>query len=165
MTPPKITKLDALHTGCVGYFPNALAAIGRWSVKANAKHNPGEPVGWAFGKSTQHLDAALSHLTDPYGIDEESGEIHLVNAAWRVLAALETHLINQGAKPGMSVRDAPEPTPPTRWRIERLTSTGDWVQSSDLDDTYTDRAEAERVIAGFVLSGRAGCIQYRTAAC
>ena len=39
------------------------------------------------------------------------------------------------------------------------------MQSSDLDDTYTDRAEAERVIADFVLSGRAGGIQYRTAAC
>lgn len=58
-----------------------------------------------------------------------------------------------------------EPTPPTRWRIELLGITGDWVQSRDLDDTYADRAEAERVIADFVLSGRAGGIQYRTAAC
>lgn len=105
--PPKISKTDALHTGCIGYFPNGLAAVGRWSVKANEKHNPGEPVGWAFGKSTAHLDAALSHLTDPYGIDEESGEIHLVNAAWRVLAALETYYINAGATPGMSVRGLP----------------------------------------------------------
>lgn len=104
-----ISKEDRIFSGVLGYFPNALAAIGRWSAQANEKHNPGEPMHWAYPKSTAHLDAALSHLTQAGRIDPGSGVPHLVNAAWRVLAALETSLIEGGAQPGVNVRGAPAP--------------------------------------------------------
>jgi hypothetical protein len=107
-----ISKEDRIFSGVVGYFPNALAAIGRWSAAANEKHNPGEPMHWAFPKSTAHLDAAMSHLTQAGRVDPETGVPHLVNAAWRVLAALETSLIEAGATPGVNVRGAPAPAPP-----------------------------------------------------
>lgn len=110
-----ISKEDRIFSGVVGYFPNALAAIGRWSERANEKHNPGEPMHWAFGKSTAHLDAAMSHLTQAGRIDPETGVPHLVNAAWRVLAALETSLIEAGATPGVNVRGAP-----AKSTVERL---------------------------------------------
>ena len=109
--PVGISKDDCIWSGVVGYFPNALAAIGRWSKAGNEKHNPGESMHWAFGKSTAHLDAALSHLTQAGRIDPETGTPHLVNAAWRVLAALETSLIEGGAQPGVNVRGAPERKP------------------------------------------------------
>lgn len=113
MSAPKIDKTARLFTGCIGYFPNALAALGRWSERANLKHNPGEPMHWAFNKSTDHLDAALSHLSQGERIDPETGELHLVNALWRVAAALETLLIRQGATPGVNVRGVPSTTEET----------------------------------------------------
>lgn len=109
MSAPKIDKSARLFTGCIGYFPNALAALGRWSERANQKHNPGEPMHWAFNKSTDHLDAALSHLSQGERVDPETGELHLVNALWRVAAALETLLIRQGATPGVNVRGVEAP--------------------------------------------------------
>ena len=71
------------------YFPDAIAAVARHSKKANEKHNPGEPMHWARGKSTDHLDCAVRHLMTPDRVDADTGEIELVGAAWRCLAALQ----------------------------------------------------------------------------
>lgn len=95
-------KAEPLHSGPMTYFPDALAAVSRLCLKANDKHNPGEPMHWARGKSTDQLDCAARHILTP-GEPDEFGEIELVAAAWRALAALqlaeEARLVAAGIKP------------------------------------------------------------------
>jgi hypothetical protein len=86
-------------------FPNALRAIAQHSVYGSKKHNPGEPVNWAFRKSTSHVEKAIGHLRRAGQTDDETGRSHTINAAWRAVAALETELIAAGALPGPRVRD------------------------------------------------------------
>jgi hypothetical protein len=85
------------------YFPDAFVAVARLSKKANDKHNPGEPMHWTRNKSSDHLDCAARHLLTPDAVDKETGEIELVAAAWRCLAALqlreERRLVAAGIKP------------------------------------------------------------------
>jgi hypothetical protein len=88
-------------------FPNALRAIVAHSVYGSKKHNPGEPVHWAFQKSTGHVEKAIGHLQRAGQIDPETDTLHEVNGAWRAVAALETALIRRGAAPGKRVRGAP----------------------------------------------------------
>lgn len=76
-----------LMSGFVDYFPAAMAAVAKHSHFGNQKHNPGEPLHWARGKSGDHLDAAMRHLM----------ERDLVGAAWRVMAALQMKLEAEGA--------------------------------------------------------------------
>lgn len=82
-------KAMPVHTGVMCYFPDALAAIARHSKKANDKHNPGEPLHWARGKSMDHSDSAARHMLTPDAIDPDTGEMERVGAAWRILADLQ----------------------------------------------------------------------------
>lgn len=82
-------KGEPIHSGVLMYFPDALAAIARLSKKANDKHNPGEPMGWSRGKSTDHMDCVTRHSLTREAIDPEMGEIEAVNVAWRALAELQ----------------------------------------------------------------------------
>lgn len=92
-----------LHTLVAEYFPDALVAVARHSKKANTKHNGEAPMFWARNKSTDHLNCAVRHLATPDAIDTDTGEIELVGAAWRCLAALqlreEKRLVEAGIKP------------------------------------------------------------------
>jgi hypothetical protein len=45
-----------------------LAGVARVSHAGNAKHNPGEPLHHARGKSTDHVDCILRHLVDLHGL-------------------------------------------------------------------------------------------------
>jgi hypothetical protein len=91
------------------YFPDAFAALARHSKKANDKHNPGEPMHWARHKSSDHLNCAGRHLLTPDEINEDTGEIELVAAAWRCLAAVqlreEKRLVAAGIRPLSGVID------------------------------------------------------------
>lgn len=79
-----------MHDIVANYFPDAIAAISRHSKKANVKHNgPDAPMKWSREKSTDHLNCAVRHLATPDAIDPDTGEIELVGAAWRCLAALQ----------------------------------------------------------------------------
>ena len=101
-----ITKKDHITRGVVDYFPNALAAIGRWSVRNNEKYPPADGSTyprWSFDVSTEHADAIGSHLAQRGTPDEESGVSHSVPLAWRALALLETELVEAGAPPGRAV--------------------------------------------------------------
>lgn len=53
-----------LLSGCLKYFPAALAGIAKISKLGNDKHNPGQPMHHARGKSTDHGDCILRHITD-----------------------------------------------------------------------------------------------------
>lgn len=53
-----------LFRGCLRYFPAALAGVARTSKIGNDKHNPGEEMHHARGKSPDHGDCILRHLVD-----------------------------------------------------------------------------------------------------
>lgn len=53
-----------LLSGCFRYIPAALAGMARWSKIGNDKHNPGEPLHHARGKSGDHGECVLRHLMD-----------------------------------------------------------------------------------------------------
>jgi len=50
--------------GCVRYFAAALAGVARISKIGNDKHNPGEELHHARGKSQDHADCVMRHLMD-----------------------------------------------------------------------------------------------------
>lgn len=82
-------KAEPIHSGVIMYFPDALAAVSRVSKAGNDKHNPGQPLHWARGKSTDQMDCATRHSLTPENVDPETGEIELAAQAWRVLAELQ----------------------------------------------------------------------------
>lgn len=70
-------------------YPLALAAVARVSKAGNDKHNPGEPLGWARGKSADHADCVARHYVDRYTLTD--GEYRdAAEMAWRALALLQT---------------------------------------------------------------------------
>jgi len=84
-------KEIAVSRGVFAYFPDALALVARHSVRANEKHNPGDPVHWARDKSTDHEDCIARHsfavAVDPDSLDDDAP--HIACRAWRSLAALQ----------------------------------------------------------------------------
>lgn len=99
-------KRMPLFDGCMMYFPDALLAVAAFSLKANDKHNPGEPLYWSKHKSADHANCVGRHLIDMGpdwdAIDPEFGEMHAVALAWRSLAVLQIAI--EAKRAGMSVR-------------------------------------------------------------
>jgi hypothetical protein len=92
-----------LARGLLDYFPAALAAVAELSRVGNEKHNPGEPMHHARGKSNDHADCILRHLVDRgttytevvAGVPVELR--HSAALAWRALALLQEELEAAGA--------------------------------------------------------------------
>jgi hypothetical protein len=84
-------------SGVFDYFPAALAEVARVSKAGNDKHNPGEPLHWARGKSMDQADALARHLLDRGGFDPDTGLRHTAELAWRALAMLQLELEEAGA--------------------------------------------------------------------
>ena len=78
-------------TGVLDYFPLAMAAVAECSKAGNDQHNPGQPLHWAKGKSTDHADCLVRHLLERGTIDSD-GIRHTAKVAWRALALLQTEL-------------------------------------------------------------------------
>jgi hypothetical protein len=78
--------------GVLDYFPLALLEVAKVSFKANQQHNPGEPMHWARGKSTDHADCIARHLMERGTEDKDDGLRHSAKLAWRALALLQTEL-------------------------------------------------------------------------
>lgn len=99
-------KEAPIARGLHGYFPNACLHIAHVSYVANAQHNPGLPMQWAFDKSTDEADCQIRHALDAAGnpVDDD-GLLHLAKKAWRANAELERYLLEKypQAKPGASV--------------------------------------------------------------
>lgn len=89
-------KTYPIYGGVLQYFPAAIAAVAHHSYLGNEKHNPGQPLHWARGKSDDHLEAAARHLT----------EGDLTGAAWRILAALQLDCEAKGAPMAPGARNA-----------------------------------------------------------
>jgi dATP/dGTP diphosphohydrolase len=83
--------------GVLDYFPAALAEVAKVSKAGNDKHNPGQEMHHARGKSTDHADCLLRHLVDRGKIDPETGQRHSAQVAWRALALLQQELEDAGA--------------------------------------------------------------------
>lgn len=101
-TDKKQRKEIPVATGCIAYFPLAIAAVSHVSYVGNQQHNPGEPMHWARDKSKDHEDCIGRHLTDylmdPDGADTD-GLYHDEKLAWRALALCQ---IAQERRRGLS---------------------------------------------------------------
>lgn len=92
-------KAIPIVTGLMDYFPDALVEVARVSKAGNDKHNPGEPLHWTRGRSTDHADSIGRHLLDRGSIDPDTGMLHTAELAWRALALLQEELErDQGAQ-------------------------------------------------------------------
>jgi len=78
-------------TGLLDYFPLAAAEVARVSKVGNDQHNPGQPLRWARGKSTDHADCIVRHLLQR-GTRDSDGTRHTAKVAWRALALLQEEL-------------------------------------------------------------------------
>lgn len=119
-------KEAPLARGLLGYFPNACVHVARVSFVANEQHNPGQPMQWAFNKSSDEPDCELRHMLDAMragGAGEaltraeafdDDGLLHLAKKAWRAMADLERYLLAHypDARPGASVTGYDRNTPP-----------------------------------------------------
>jgi len=104
LTPARLTtdsqkrKETPLASGCLDYFPNALAAIAELSFIGNQKHNPGQPLHWARDKSTDEADCLIRHFLERGTLDTD-GIRHSVKVAWRALAMVQRELEEAGGLP------------------------------------------------------------------
>lgn len=92
-------KAIPLVTGVMDYFPAALREVAKVSKFGNDKHNPGEPLHWARGKSMDQEDAIGRHLMERGQIDPENGLRQSAQLAWRALAMLQLELEEAGEAP------------------------------------------------------------------
>lgn len=74
-------KKVPMFSGVMAYFPDAIAALAEHSFKGNEKHNPGEPLHHARGKSMDHTDCIMRHLANYKGMDGDALEV--VALFWR----------------------------------------------------------------------------------
>lgn len=91
-------KRYPMATGLGDYFPDALAAVAHISWQGNEKHNPGEELHWARGKSMDHADCCARHLQQRGTVEEITLNgvtmkvRHSAQLAWRALALLQEEL-------------------------------------------------------------------------
>ena len=107
-------KLVPMGTGLLDYFPDALASVAHLSYIGNQQHNPGQPLHWARGKSTDHADCIIRHFLGRGTIDTD-GVRHSVKLLWRAAALLQEEL--------EAVHDLPQPrgcTVPARTILEAV---------------------------------------------
>lgn len=91
-------KNAPIARGVLDYFPLAVAAVAELSRIGNEQHNPGQPMHWARGKSTDHADCIVRHLIDRGTLDSD-GVRHATKVAWRALALLQTELEDAAKAP------------------------------------------------------------------
>ena len=89
-------KMMPVVSGVMDYFPDAISAVAFISYLGNQKHNPGEPLHWARGKSGDHADTMLRHFVERGTLDTD-GVRHAAKMCWRALAILQMELEAEGA--------------------------------------------------------------------
>jgi len=90
-TDAKARKATPIYSGCIAYFPDAIAAVAQLSQIGNEQHNPGKPLHWDRSKSGDEADALMRHLLQKDEVDKD-GVPHSVKVAWRGLAAAQKYL-------------------------------------------------------------------------
>ena len=89
-------KAVPVASGVLDYFPSALIEIAKVSKAGNDQHNPGQPLHWARGKSTDQADTMLRHFLER-GTFDSDGIRHSAKMVWRALAILQLELEAEGA--------------------------------------------------------------------
>jgi hypothetical protein len=92
---PAARKTYPVASGVLDYFPDALAAIAHVSWRGNEQHNPGQPLHWARGKSTDEADTMIRHFLER-GTFDKDGIRHSAKMAWRALALLQKEIEAEG---------------------------------------------------------------------
>jgi hypothetical protein len=95
-TDSKVRKDYPLLSGCLKYFPAAIAGVANVSKIGNDKHNPNQELHHARGKSMDHGDCIIRHLMDTEdllaalnrgdNISKEQILLEVNQLTWRVLA-------------------------------------------------------------------------------
>ena len=100
-------KNTPVFSGCLAYFPRALAAVAALSQIGNEQHNPGTPLHWDRSKSGDEWDALARHLLEVGSYDTD-GVRHATKVAWRALAGLQKELERDStdARSGDATADA-----------------------------------------------------------
>lgn len=80
-----------IFSGCLKYFPAAMAGVSNISKIGNDKHNPGQELHHARSKSADHGDCILRHLIDTEDLlaanaDKEAILREVNQMVWRALA-------------------------------------------------------------------------------
>lgn len=96
-TDSSARKEIPLARGLLDYFTAALAEVAHVSKVGNDKHNPGQPMHHARGKSSDHADCIMRHLAERGTVDLDDGCLHSAKVAWRALALLQEELEAAGA--------------------------------------------------------------------
>lgn len=122
MSPPTLPTDSAerkripITSGVLDYFPAAIAEVAYVSFVGNEKHNPGEPMHHARGKSMDHADCIARHLIDRGTFDvvelpdgRKFRVRHSAYIAWRALAMLQAELEADGAPMARAARPADKP--------------------------------------------------------
>jgi hypothetical protein len=147
-------KALPIMTGVLDYFPDAIAAVAEVSRLGNEQHNPGEPLHWARGKSTDQINTAVRHMIQRGGRDSDGGR-HLAKAAWRILAALQEEIEAEHAQPVKAEFSAEEikartailnGNAPRRVRYEKGSRLCEHGRRSDQECTTCGRAEPTAVL-------------------
>lgn len=63
-TDSTVRKDYPILSGCIKYFPAAIAGVSNISKLGNDKHNPGQELHHARSKSMDHGDCIIRHLID-----------------------------------------------------------------------------------------------------
>lgn len=103
-------KQYPITSGFLDYFPDAVAMVAHVSWRGNEKHNPGQPIHWARGKSSDHADCIARHLIERDFLDPDNIE-HAAEMAWRSMAYLQEllerryglHLPRGATEPGVEL--------------------------------------------------------------
>lgn len=90
-TDGKQRKLFPVASGVLDYFPDALVDVSGVSHAGNEQHNPGQPLNWARGKSSDESDTMIRHFLQR-GSRDTDGLRHSAKMAWRALAILQKEI-------------------------------------------------------------------------
>lgn len=122
-TDSAVRKTIPLWTGVMQYAPAAMAAMASCSYRGNQKHNPGEPLHHARGKSSDHQDCIARHMVDidalvvahqrGESVDLETIRTELGSMLWRAALYSQELLERLGLAP-IAPRARIEDTPPTK---------------------------------------------------
>lgn len=99
-TDSEARKQIPMFSGCIKYFPAAIAGVAKISKAGNDKHNPGQELHHDRSKSLDHADCIIRHLADVADLiaSLERGEntnpeqilAEVSSLAWRALAYSQT---------------------------------------------------------------------------
>ena len=86
-----------LVSGCLNYFPAALAGVAKLSLEGNRKHNPDEELHHARDKSTDHADCLVRHLIDLQGLLKIHSSTVTVSRNEPASVSLGTHILREAS--------------------------------------------------------------------